>query len=48
MQKYMVQFNGSNYTVRGKSKNLRNQLKYLRQYECEIINKLRTECIYCE
>ena len=45
MQKYMIQSNGVHYSVRGKSKSLRNQLKYLKQYECEIINKLRTECI---
>ena len=45
MQRYIVQFNGSDYSVRGKSKHLRNQLKFLKQYECEIINKLRTECI---
>ena len=37
--------NGVNYTVRNKNKKMRDQLKFLKQYEADIINKLRTECI---
>ena len=31
--------------MRNPSKRLRNQLKFLRQCESEIVNKLRSECI---
>ena len=45
MQDFFVISNGTTYTVRNRSKKMRNQLKFLKQYEAEIINKLRTECI---
>ena len=45
MQRYMVFQNNYQYKVRKFSNNLRNQLKHLSQFEAEVINKLRTECI---
>ena len=41
----MVIFDGNNYNVRSKTKRMRNQLKFLKQYETEIITKLRSEYI---
>ena len=45
MQRYMVFHNGYQYEVRNFSNKLLNQLKHLSQFEAEVINKLRTECI---
>ena len=43
--KYVVNSNGGEYTIRIKSKQLKNELKYLSRFESEIITKLRTEYI---
>ena len=45
MQQFMVMYDGNKYNVRNKNKKMRNQLKYLKQYESEIITKLRSEYI---
>ena len=45
MQDHFVISNGATYTIRNKNKKMRDQLKLLEQYEAEIINKLRTDCI---
>ena len=45
MQKFMVTYDGNKYNVRNRNKKMRNQLKYLKQFESEIINKLRSEYI---
>ena len=38
-------YDGGKYKVRNTNKRMRNQLKYLKQFETEIINKLRSEYI---
>ena len=43
--KYIVSHCNGSYSVRNKSKILKNENKYLKRYESEIINKLRTEYI---
>ena len=43
MQQFMVSNDGSKYCVRNMDKQMRNQLKYLKQFETEIITKLRSE-----
>ena len=45
MQRFMVMFDGGKYKVRNSNKRMRNQLKFLKQVEMEIINKLRSEYI---
>ena len=43
MQQYIVEKINNKYEVRNSSKRLRNQLKFLKQYESEIVHKLRSE-----
>ena len=45
LHKYFVDFDGVNYDIKRRSNAIMNSLKFLKQYECEIINKLRTEHI---
>ena len=45
MQRFMVTYDGGQYKVRNISKQMRNQLKFLKQFETEIIIKLRSEYI---
>ena len=40
-----VEKKNNKYEVRHWSKRLRNQSKFLKQYESDIVNKLRSECI---
>ena len=42
MQEYIVSKENNQYIVRNQSKKLRNHLKFLKQYECEVINKVRS------
>ena len=45
VQRFMVMFDGNKYNVRNKNKQMRDQLKFLKQYEAEIIIGLRSEYI---
>ena len=42
---HIVDFDGVNYNIKNKNKKMKNSTKFLKQYEIEIINKLRTEHI---
>ena len=45
MQGFMVAYDGGKYKVRNTNKQMRSQLKFLKQFETEIIIKLRSEYI---
>ena len=45
MHNYIVNFDGSDYRIKNRSNGIKNSMKFLSQFECKVINRLRTEHI---